>query len=109
MMDEETFMGEVEAMERALYRVSRSLLKSPEDCADAVQEALARAWARRGRVEAAYFRPWLMRIVINECHTIGRKRRRVVSTASMSGYPLAFSSSRVFSNFFAVQGITPTT
>ena len=38
-------MDEVEAMERALYRVSRSLLKSPEDCADAVQEALARAWA----------------------------------------------------------------
>ncbi len=78
MMDEETFMDEVEAMERALYRVSRSLLKSPEDCADAVQEALARAWARRGRVDADYFRPWLMRIVINECHTIGRKRRRVV-------------------------------
>ena len=64
VIDEETFMDEVEAMERALYRVSRSLLKSPEDCADAVQEALARAWARR--------------IVINECHTIGRKRRRVV-------------------------------
>ena len=78
MMDEETFMDEVEAMERALYRVSRSLLKSPEDCADAVQEALARAWARRGRVDADYFRPWLMRILINECHTIGRKRRRVV-------------------------------
>ena len=77
MMDEETFMDEVEAMERALYRVSRSLLKSPEDCADAVQEALARAWARRGRVDADYFRPWLMRILINECHTIGRKRRRV--------------------------------
>lgn len=78
MIDEATFMDEVEAMERALYRVSRSLLKSPEDCADAVQEALARAWARRGRVEADYFRPWLMRIVINECHTIGRKRQRVV-------------------------------
>lgn len=78
VIEEETFMDEVEAMERTLYRVSRSLLKSPEDCADAVQEALARAWARRGRVDADYFRPWLMRIVINECHTIGRKRRRVV-------------------------------
>ena len=29
MIDEATFMDEVEAMERALYRVSRSLLKSP--------------------------------------------------------------------------------
>ena len=49
MIDEETFVDEVEAMERTLYRVSRSLLKSPEDCADAVQEALTRAWAWRGQ------------------------------------------------------------
>ena len=90
MMDEETFMDEVEAMERTLYRVSRSLLKSPEDCADAVQEALARAWARRGRVDADYFRPWLMRIVINECHTIGRKRRRVVLVDEMEQPAPAF-------------------
>ena len=63
MIDEATFMDEVEAMERTLYRVSRSLLKSPEDCADAVQEALARAWARRGRVDADYDEPTPMALL----------------------------------------------
>ena len=77
-MDAVTFQTEAMRYERLMYHVGYSILHSHQDCADAVQEALARAWARRGRVEAAYFRPWLMRIVINECHTIGRKRQRVV-------------------------------
>ena len=77
-MDAVTFQTEAMRCERLMYHVGYSILHNDQDCADAVQEALARAWARRGRVEAAYFRPWLMRIVINECHTIGRKRQRVV-------------------------------
>lgn len=77
-MDAVTFQTEAMRCERLMYHVGYSILHNDQDCADAVQEALARAWARRGRVEADYFRPWLMRIVINECHTIGRKRRRVV-------------------------------
>ena len=77
-MDAVTFQTEAMRCERLMYHVGYSILHNDQDCADAVQEALARAWARRGRVEAAYFRPWLMRIVINECRTIGRKRRRVV-------------------------------
>lgn len=77
-MDAVTFQTEAMRCERLMYHVGYSILHNDQDCADAVQEALARAWARRGRVEAAYLRPWLMRIVINECHTIGRKRRRVV-------------------------------
>lgn len=77
MVDEQTFVSEVQAMERTLYRVARSFLPTWEECGDAVQEALGKAWAKRGRVEPEYFRPWLTRIVINECHNIGRRKRRV--------------------------------
>ena len=77
-MDAVTLQTEAMRCERLMYHVGYSILHNDQDCADAVQEALARAWARRAKVEADYFRPWLMRIVINECHTIGRKRRRVV-------------------------------
>lgn len=77
MMEEERFVSEIRAMERTLYRVSRSYLHSPEECADAVQEALTKAWAKRATVQPAYFRAWLTRIVINECRNIQRKNRRV--------------------------------
>lgn len=78
MVDEETFLREVTAMERTLFRVSRSLLCNWHDCADAVQEALKKAWEKRSRVEEAYFRAWLTRIVINECHNLQRQRKKVL-------------------------------
>lgn len=81
MVDESTFLREVQAMERTLYRVSRSLLPTWADCADAVQEALRKAWEKRDRVEPGYFRPWLTRIVVNECRNIQRQRRRVIPVA----------------------------
>lgn len=77
MIDEAEFMREVTACERSLYRISRTLLQSPADCADAVQEALLKAWQHRDRVDAAHFRAYLTRIVINECRNIGRRRARV--------------------------------
>lgn len=85
MLDEQTFIREVEAMERMLYRVSRSLLSSRDECGDAVQEALAKAWAKRAQAQEEYFRPWLMRIVINECHNIGRRKMRVTPMAEIPG------------------------
>lgn len=83
MVDEQTFTAEVQAMERTLYRVSRSILPTWEDCADAVQEALTKAWAKRGTPQPEYFRAWLTRIVINECHNLGRKKKRVVLVAEI--------------------------
>ena len=83
MVDEQTFVQEVREMERTLYRVSRGYLPTWEECADAVQEALAKAWAKRGTVQPEHFRAWLMRIVINECHNIGRRKRRVTPCAEV--------------------------
>ena len=83
MVDEETFVREVTAMERTLYRVSRSMLASWTDCADAVQEALRKAWEKRNRAEEAYFRAWLMRIVINECRSLMRQRKRMLVMAQV--------------------------
>ena len=70
-------------MERTLYRVARGYLHSPDECADAVQEALCKAWGKRGAISPERFRPWLTRIVINECHNIGRHKKRVQPMAEL--------------------------
>ncbi len=75
-MDSREFAQRVEAMQGALYRVAYGLLLNRADCADAVQEALLRAWEKRGSLrEAAYFETWLTRILINECYGMLRRRR----------------------------------
>ena len=58
-MEEERFVSEVRAMERTLYRVARGYLRTWDECADAVQEALCKAWDKRKRVDENYFQPWL--------------------------------------------------
>lgn len=76
-MDKQTFTAQVKEAERSLYRVARSYLPAEADCADAVQEALTRAWARLDTLrQPEYFRTWLTRILINECKTLLRKHRR---------------------------------
>ena len=75
-MDEREFSERVAAMERKLYRVSFALLRSDADCADAVQEALLKAWRALAWLRREeYFETWLTRIAINECRRILRMRR----------------------------------
>ena len=81
-MDKQTFSDEVRRMERSLYRVAMSYTGNAPDAADAVQEALLRAWNRRGTLrDEQYFGTWLMRILINESKTLLRRRRRVLPMA----------------------------
>ena len=83
MIRDEVFMREVEACERTLYRICRTMLRNEADCCDAVQEALMKAWQHRNRIDETKFRAYLTRILINECHNIGRKRARVVVMESV--------------------------
>lgn len=77
-MDAQTFQQEAMKLERMLYRVSYAMLRSDADCADAVQEALLRAWQHRDELrEAGYFRTWLCRILMNACNDILRKRSKL--------------------------------
>ncbi|MEA5013024.1 MAG: RNA polymerase sigma factor [Candidatus Limiplasma sp.] len=76
-MDIQTFEQEVLKIERLLYRVSWSMLSNQEDCADAVQEALTRAWQKRDSLRSLKaFRSWLIQILSNVCKDMLRKRQK---------------------------------
>jgi len=61
---------------QALYRYCQSIVRNPEDAQDALQSALARAFAAlRGRERDLAVRPWLFRIAHNEAVSILRRRR----------------------------------
>jgi len=69
----------VRAHERALYCTAYSILGSSWDASDAVQGAFLEAYARLDTLrDAARFRPWLLRILVNTCYEALGKRRRLV-------------------------------
>jgi RNA polymerase sigma-70 factor (ECF subfamily) len=73
-MDKQSFTDQVMAREQTLYRVARSLLASNEDCKDALQEAVLKAWASRNTLrDETLFATWLTRILINVCKAMHRR------------------------------------
>jgi len=63
-----------------MYRIALSYTASSADAEDAMQEALLRAWKRRDTLrDVSVFGTWLNRILINECKTLLRRRRRQVA------------------------------
>lgn len=76
-MDAITFQREAMQLEKLMYHVSWSILRSNEDCADAVQEALTRAWQKKHTLRSMdKFKPWLMRILVNQCNDMLRRRQK---------------------------------
>lgn len=83
-MTQEEFTGRIVAMQDTLYRVSASLLPQLCDREDAVQEAIARAWQKQSHLRNDQaLRPWVIRILINECYTLLRRRKREEATAAL--------------------------
>ena len=75
-MDEQTFAAAVQQQENTLYRIAFTVLHNDADCADALQDALMRAWRNLDSLkDEQAFRGWMARIVINCSKDILRKRR----------------------------------
>ncbi|RED64021.1 sigma-70 family RNA polymerase sigma factor [Cohnella lupini] len=76
--DREAFARLIREMQNELYGMARSMLNNDEDCADAIQEAILKAYRGVTKLrEASVFRTWLFRILINECQILYRKNKRV--------------------------------
>lgn len=83
-MDKQTFVALVDEKSQTLFRVARSILRNGEDCNDALQEGILKAWASRHRLRnQRYFATWITRIIINECHNILRKQAKYTLMAEV--------------------------
>lgn len=79
MMEERPFTQKLLESEPMLYRIACALLRSEADRQDAMQETALKAWKNRASLrEEQYFRTWISRIMVNECHNLHRKNSRYV-------------------------------
>jgi RNA polymerase sigma-70 factor (ECF subfamily) len=77
--DKEAFSRLVKDCENSMYRVSKAILKYDEDCADAIQETILKAYINLHTLKKpSFFKTWLIRILINECNRIYRSRKKVI-------------------------------
>ena len=77
--DKEAFSKLMKREGKSMYKVAKSILKNDEDVADAMQETALSCWEKIETLQQEqYFRTWLIRILINHCNAIYRKKSRYV-------------------------------
>ena len=85
-MDKSTFQNNVLEAETTMYRISMSMLQNEADCADAVSEAILKAYEKLSSLRnERYFKTWLIRILINECNKILRSKQRLAPLDEETG------------------------
>ena len=83
VVDAVMFQAEIRRIEKLLYRIAWSYLGNNADVEDAVQDALIKAWEKRSSLrDMKQFKPWMTRILMNQCKDQLRKRKK------WSFYPL---------------------
>ena len=83
--DQEAFLALMHSYEEALYRAAISYLKNEGDALEAIQEVTYRAYRSIKTVkEPAYFKTWLIRIMMNYCQDVIKKSKREVLDERMT-------------------------
>lgn len=79
-MKKETLGQLIIDSEETMYHIAKSLLYNDADCADAIQEAIVKAFSKLHTLkDDSYARTWLIRIVMNECYAIMRREKKIIS------------------------------
>lgn len=62
-----------------LYRVAYGILENQEDASDAISNATLKAYEKISTLrELGFFKTWITRILINECNSIIKQKKKVV-------------------------------
>jgi RNA polymerase sigma factor (sigma-70 family) len=79
--DRDAFARLIREMQSEMYGMARTLLHKDEDCADAIQETILKAYKAVPKLkEPNFFRTWVFRILIRECQQLYRKQKRSFPT-----------------------------
>lgn len=77
--NKEAFVRLIHESETTMYRVAKSILKTDDSAADAIQETILKAFSSIGSLrEPKFFKTWLIRILINICKRIIHSNQKVV-------------------------------
>lgn len=78
--NKEAFCRIISQNKNQLYKIAKSIVFMECDVEDALQETILKAWLQIKNLQKnEFFKSWLIRILINECYGILRKRSKVIN------------------------------
>ena len=75
--DEKAFDELILAIKEEMYLIAKTRLYNDDDIADAMQETILQCFKNLHRLkDNNFFKTWVIRILINECNKIHKKKRK---------------------------------
>ncbi len=75
---EECFVAYIRKYKHNLFRMAKSILHHDAEAEDAVGETIYKAYSRLDSLRSKdSFKPWVMKILINECYAVAKRRSRI--------------------------------
>lgn len=75
--DQNAYIELVKSIDVEMYKIANSQLNNIDDVNDAIQETIIHSYNKLHTLKNhSYFKTWIIRILINECHNIHRKRKK---------------------------------
>lgn len=85
------FINLIEENKIPLYRLAKSIVKSEHDTQDVVNESIVKAYENLEKLKnKESFKPWIMRILVNECYALINRQKRIKLEDDMTVYNLSY-------------------
>lgn len=90
-MDEANFVRLIQENKLGMYRLALSILRNETDAEDAVSESVLKAYEKLDKLKNSdKFKPWLMKILVNQAKTMLRKKKRIDLMEDISLLEMSF-------------------
>lgn len=94
-MDETDFIRLTQENKLGMYRLALSILHNTADAEDAVSEAVLKAYEKLDKLRnAEKFKPWIMKILVNQAKTMLHKQKRIDLLDDLEQLELTFENQR---------------
>lgn len=76
---DEQFCANVAEYKINMFRLAKSILRNDADAEDAVSESILKAYTKLHTLKNKQsFKPWIMKILVNESYTISNRRKKML-------------------------------
>lgn len=83
----DAFAELIQENKTSLYRLSKSILKNEADVQDSISETIIKAYTNIHTLKLMdSFKPWIMKILVNECYNIIKKQKKVELTDDLTAF-----------------------
>ncbi len=102
-LGKETFVKLIQDNKVSLYRLAMSIVKNEHEVEDAISETILKAFQNFNKLKSiSSFKSWIMKILVNECYSTLKKKKRIDLQENMEAFNLTYEDNHQNELIYAI-------